>query len=96
MNGTYHVTLLTPFGQRSGTVIFTDHNGVLSGSIHAMGDTNNFKNGKMDGSTFEFSGSFKAGFLNIPYTANGAIEGNSLNGTVKTNLGAFQIYGVKA
>ena len=96
MNGTYNVTLVTPFGPKKGTVVFTDRNGVLNGSIHAMGDTSNFRNGKADGNTFKFSGVFNAGFFNVQYTAKGAIEGNALKGTVNTNLGTFEMYGVKA
>lgn len=96
MNGTYNVTLITPFGPKEGTIVFTDRNGVLSGYIHAMGDTSDFKSGKINGNAFEFSGILNAGFFNIKYTAKGTIERNALKGTVNTNLGTFQMSGVKA
>lgn len=96
MNGTYNVTLITPFGPQNGTVTFNDHNGVLSGSIRAMRGTSYFKDGKAQGNAFEFSGILNAGFFNIRYTANGTVVGNALNGSVKTNIGTFQMQGEKA
>ena len=96
MSGTYNVTLVTPFGPKRGNVVFTDDNGVLSGSIHAAGDTNNFRNGKANGNAFEFSGVLNAGFFRIQYTAKGTVEGNALEAVAATNLGTFQMYGTKA
>lgn len=96
MNGTYNITLITPFGPQKGTVVFTDCNGVLSGSIHALGDTSYFKGGKTGDNSFDFSGTLNTGFFTIRYAANGTAEGNILNGSVKTNLGTFQIRGEKA
>ncbi len=96
MNGTYHITLLTPIGAKRGDITFTDHNGALSGSIRAMGGIQNFKGGKTDGTAFEFSGILNTGLFNIRYTADGTAEGNALRGKVRTNLGTFQMQGEKA
>ncbi len=95
MNGTYRVTLITPFGPQNGTVTLTDRGGALNGSIHALGNASSFKNGKINGGAFEFSGILDTGFFHIKYAASGTAEGNSLDGTVKTDLGTFQIHGEK-
>lgn len=96
MNGTYHVTLVTPIGPQSGSISFLDRNGVLSGSIRTMGGTSYFENGKVEGNAFEFSGILNAGFLHFRYTVKGKTEGNSLRGTAITDSGTYPIYGEKA
>ena len=65
MNGTYNITLIIPFGPQKGTVIFTNYNGVLSGSIHALGNTSYFKGGKINDESFDFSGILNTGFSTI-------------------------------
>lgn len=95
MNDTYRVTLQTPFGTQKGTVTFVDDNGILSGSIRAMGNTSFFKNGKISENAFEFSGILNAGFFNLRYTAKGTIEGDILKSVALTNSGTFQINGTR-
>nr|WP_319487616.1 hypothetical protein [uncultured Caproiciproducens sp.] len=95
MNATFNVTLSTPIGTKKGVVTFLDKNGVLSGSIRAMGRSNYFKNGKIIGNSFEFSGILNAGFFNFRYTAKGIIDGDTLNAIATTNSGTFQIIGTR-
>ncbi|HEX2926600.1 MAG TPA: hypothetical protein VHP38_10150 [Ruminiclostridium sp.] len=95
MNGTYSVALQTPFGAQKGTITFVDDKGMLSGSIRTMGSTNFFKNGKINGNSFEFSGILNAGFFNFRYTAKGTIEGDTLKAVALTDSGTFQINGIR-
>lgn len=95
MNGTYSVSLHTPFGTHKGSVTFVDKNGILSGSIRTMGNTSFFKNGKVIGNSFEFSGILNTGFFKIRYNAKGSIDGNTLKAVGMTNSGTFQINGTQ-
>lgn len=95
MNGTFRVTLLTPIGSKSGTINFIDDNGVLSGSIHAMGSENPFRNGISNGNSFEFSGTLKIAFNRFDYTAKGSITGDTLSATAVTKFGIMQINGTR-
>ena len=96
MNGTFKVNLTTPQGPKSGTINFVDENGVLSGSLHALGHENPFKNGITDANTFEFTGTLKTGFIKIKYTAKGTITGDTLQATAKTQFGLMEISGTRA
>jgi hypothetical protein len=93
MNGTFKVSLSTPMGVKNGTISFLDNNGVLSGSLRALGKENPFRNGKANGNTFEFNGSLKIGFGEIEYVANGTITGDALLATAKTKFGLMKING---
>ncbi len=95
MNGTYNITLHTPMGTQSGILTLTNHNGVLNGSIRTMGNTSAFKNGKVRGNSFEFSGILDVGFFKINYAAKGTVEGNTLKATATTNSGVFHINGTR-
>lgn len=95
MSGTYNVTLRTPMGPQRGVLTFIDENGVLHGSIRAMGNTSYFKNGKAVGNSFEFSGVLNTGFFNFRYTAKGTIVENTIKAIVTTNSGTFQIAGTR-
>ena len=95
MNSTFKVALSTPMGVQEGSLILMDEGGTLSGSIRAMGNESPFRDGKMDGNKFEFSGVLRAGFLKFRYTARGTIEGNVLKGTASTGAGTFRISGTK-
>ena len=95
MNDTYRVTLQTPFGTQKGIVTFVDDNGMLSGSIRTMGNTSSFRNGKINGNSFEFSGILNAGFFSIRYTTKGSIDGDTLKAVALTNSGTFRINGTR-
>jgi hypothetical protein len=95
MNGTFKVSLSTPMGLKSGTISSVDENGVLSGSLHALGSENSFRNGKTSGNTFEFTGALKMGFGKIEYDAKGTITGDILQATAKTKFGMMKINGTR-
>lgn len=95
MNGNYRVSLRTPIGVQNGMITFVNKEGSLSGSIRTMGNVSFFKNGKINGNRFEFSGSLNVGLLNLRYTAKGVVEGSNLQATAATSYGTFQIVGTK-
>jgi hypothetical protein len=95
MNGTFKVALSMPMGLQSGTINFIDDNGILNGSIHAMGSVNPFRNGKISGNTFEFTGTLKIFFNRFDYTAKGTVIGDTLKATAETKYGIMQISGTR-
>lgn len=95
MDGTYRISLRTPLGVQNGMLSLIQEEDALRGSIRAMGNANQFKNGKVNGNKFVFSGNLSMGFLNLNYTARGSVDGNKLNAMATTNLGTFPISGNK-
>ncbi|WP_101698553.1 hypothetical protein [Clostridium minihomine] len=95
MNGNYRISLRTPLGVQNGIITFVNKEGALSGSIRAMGNVSFFRNGKIDGNRFEFSGILNAGLLNLKYTAQGVVDGEKLQVTAVTSYGTFLIVGTK-
>jgi hypothetical protein len=81
MDGTFKISLSMPMGIKSGTISFIDNNGVLSGSLCALGKENQFRDGKTNENTFEFAGFLKAIFGKIEYNAKGTISGDILQAT---------------
>ncbi|OJU15503.1 MAG: hypothetical protein BGN88_07505 [Clostridiales bacterium 43-6] len=82
-------------GMQTGTFIFHEEGGVLTGFIKAMGSTNPISNGRMNGNTFTFEGSIKTVFGKLDYKAQGTISGNTLQATAKTKFGMMNISGVQ-
>ena len=95
MNGTFDITLDTPVGPQKGILKLTDENGALRGSVHAMGYTNYFRNGKASGNSFALSGTLNASIFNIRYSAKGTVDGNALKVNVTTDSGIFQLSGTR-
>jgi hypothetical protein len=95
MNGTFKISMSTPMGMKSGTIKFVDDNGVLSGSIRAMGSENPFNNGKTSETTFEFTSTLDLFFSKIQYNAKGTITGDILQATAETKFGMMQINGTR-
>lgn len=96
MNGTFKISLKTPMGIKNGAVTLVDKNGVLTGSLRALGNEIPICNGKSSGNTFEFDGVLKTGFGKIEYKVKGTIIGNVLEATAKTKYGLMQIKGTRA
>jgi hypothetical protein len=82
-------------GSQKGVVTFIDENGILRGSIRAMGNTSYFRSGKTSGNSFAFSGNLNTGVFNLRYNAKGTVDGDTLNAVATTNLGTFQMSGTQ-
>ncbi len=95
MNGTFNISLNTPMGLKSGTIILIDNNGVLSGSLRALGKENPIVRGIANGNTFEIEGFVKTGFGKIEYSANGTIIKDILEANAKTKFGIMKISGTR-
>lgn len=97
MDGTFSVSLSTPFGRRYGTVrLATGADGALSGWLEALGRRNPFAGGRVDGSRFSFSGRLQAPFGAIPYRASGTVVDDMLRADAATPFGNFHIIGRRA
>lgn len=95
MNGTFNVTLQTPIGPQNGLLTLIDDNGALSGYIRAMGMTSPFKNGKVTGNAFEFSGILNTGFIRFRYVVKGTVDGDTIKGVAIANSRTFQLQGTR-
>ena len=97
MDGTFSVSLSTPFGRRDGTVrLVSGTDGSLSGWLEALGRRSPFAGGRTDGSRFEFSGRLQAPFGAIPYRASGTVVEDTLRADAATPFGNFHITGRRA
>ena len=93
VNGTYTISMSTPLGMKTGTLILTEENGILTGSIRALGKNNPITNGKYNKNEFEFSGTLNTMLSKIKYTAKGTINGDTLQATADTKYGVMNING---
>lgn len=96
MNGTFKISLKTAMGPKSGSITFVDKNGVLSGSLYALGNKIPIRNGKSDGDNFSFDGTLNTGFGKIEFTAKGTISGDVLQAIARTKYGVMQINGTRS
>ena len=93
MTKIYNITMQTPFGTQQGRITFIINNGSLSGVLEGMGSKSEFKNGKINGNNFEFSGEFRSLLARIQYVAKGTLNNNIISASVNTNYGVFSVAG---
>lgn len=91
--GAYAITMKTPRGVEKGTLTLSEKNGVLNGTIRALGHTNAFAGGRTDGERFSFAGLLRFGLFKFHYTARGRVEGDTLTAVADTSYGSFELKG---
>lgn len=96
MKSNYHLTLRLPAGLQKGTLTLIEQNGTLRGTVSAVGLTSRFKNGKINGNSFEFTGHLYTALFRLRYKADGTFDGDAIHLTATTNFGVYQISGAKA
>ena len=90
---TYEVSLKTPMGIKKGDLTLYDTDGVITGKMVVMGKENNIDPGKADGDSLTFSGKLKSAIGVVPYTCEASVDGDTINGTVKTKKGDMTLTG---
>lgn len=89
----YKVILKTPMGAKKGELILKNENGILTGSITALGKTNELTSGTTDGKNFQFSGELRTAVGKLAYNCSGKIEGDTITGVAATKKGSMAMSG---
>lgn len=95
MEGRYNIVINTPGRKERGTAVIIVQGGRISGSASVKGYTTQFKDGRINGDEFEFSGEVKVLLKRIPYIVRGKVQGESLKGVIFSKYGTFDITGYK-
>lgn len=95
IDGTYQVILKTPMGAKKGELILKNENGILSGSMTALGKSNLLNPGTTDGQCFEFSGELQTAVGKLAYECKGQVKDDAISGIAKTKKGNMALSGKK-
>lgn len=93
ITGTYEVSLKTPMGVKKGDLTLSDTDGVITGKMVVMGKENDIDPGKADGDSLTFSGKLKSAIGVVSYTCEASVDGDIINGTVKTKKSDMALTG---
>ena len=83
--GTYNISINTPMGKQEGTLTLAEDGG-LTGTMAAMGDSVDIKNGAVNGDTATWAVDVTKP-MPLTHEFEGKKDGDNLSGSVK--LGAF-------
>lgn len=95
MNQNFKIFMRTQMGVLNGFLNLKQVNNELMGNINFNGKSYEFRNGKINGNNFEFSGIFKVFLKKINYNAIGEINNKNITININTNMGSFKIEGEK-
>lgn len=95
MDGLYEFNIQTPMGNIKAMVKLITAGNNLSGYVEVMGKRNEFNNGMVNGNNLSLNGKISTGFANIQYNITGNVQGNNLNLVAQTNMGNFNLQGVR-
>ncbi|MEJ0077260.1 MAG: hypothetical protein WDO17_17840 [Alphaproteobacteria bacterium] len=95
-DGTWHLTMNTPMGERRSTVTLSTSGGTLTGTQEAEGNTTDIGAGSVNGNDVSWQVSI-TNPMPLTLTFNGTVDGNTLNGTADTGMfGSFPFEGTRA
>jgi len=93
--GTYKLTMNTPMGVRTPTLILKEEGGTVSGTYAGQMGTTEFSGGMADGNNVKFDVSISPMGQEITLSFDGTIEGDSISGSVNTPRGASEFTGTR-
>ena len=93
MTHTYQIQVSTQLGVRSGTLRWTEQNGVLDGMLDLLGQRTSLAGQKCSDAVFCFSGTIRSLVSCIPYRAVCTLDGTRLQGTFHTVSGDLPVRG---
>ena len=85
----YLVSVKTPLGTFSGTIVINIDGPAVSGSFSIMGFASSFS-GTAAGNELSFSGSLMTPIGELSYSADGTISDGGFSGVAKTRIGNFE------
>lgn len=95
MSQNFKIFMRTQMGVLNGFLNLKQVNNELMGNINFNGKSYEFRNGKINGNNFEFSGMLKVFLKKINYKAIGEINNKNIIININTNMGSFKIEGEK-
>ncbi len=93
--GTYKLTINTPMGTRTPTLILKEEGGTVSGAFAGQMGTTEFSGGTADGNNVKFDVNISAMGREMTLSFDGTIEGDSIGGSVNTPRGASEFTGTR-
>ncbi len=93
--GTYKLTINTPMGTRTPTLILKEEGGTVSGTFAGQMGTTEFSGGTADGSNVKFDVNISAMGREMTLSFDGTIESDGISGSVNTPRGASEFTGTK-
>lgn len=93
MERKFDITMHAPLGLRHGTMIFTEKNNNISGTLELLAGKNNFTGTITENGTIEFSGKIASKLHSFTYIAKGRIIQSKLEIDVTGNRYSFCITG---
>jgi hypothetical protein len=95
-DGTWHLTMNTPMGERRSTLTLSTAGGTLTGKQEAEGNTTDIAEGTVNGNDVSWQVSI-TNPMPLTLTFNGTVDGNGMNGTADTGMfGSFPFSGTRA
>ena len=93
VDGKYQVILKTPMGAKRGELTLKSEDGILTGSMIALGKDNAIMPGTANDDEFQFSGELRTAVGKLAYECSGKVEGNVITGTAQTKKGNLAMSG---
>lgn len=85
----YHIRLSVPLGQRDGTLILHESDGMVNGWLEVMNRKNALSGQLSDDGQLALSGAIQTLMSTVQYTATGTISGDDLLLNLETASGAY-------
>lgn len=95
MDGTYHLTMMTPAGVQRGSIQIQTQGSEFIGLVHFMGMKKEVS-GKVNGNNFEFEGDVRVLTVHVTFRVHGRADGKTLTAQADSNLGKYEVKGLRA
>ena len=95
MDGLYEFNIQSPMGNIKALIKIITSGNSFSGYVDVMGKKSEFRNGIINGNNLYISGNIATKMINIKYNISGFVQGNVLNLSAQTNMGNFNLQGIK-
>ena len=91
----FQITMKVPLGERRGQLRWKERDGLLEGFIEIMGNKNPFTGKVLSEGTVKIEGTLVTAIRNIPFTAEGNIEGRMLLMALTEARRTYSVKGVE-
>ncbi|MEE8399297.1 MAG: hypothetical protein V3S89_09850 [Desulfobacterales bacterium] len=91
--GTFKLTMNTPMGTQTPTLIINEESGAVSGSMAGPMGTTEFSGGTVDGSSASWDMTLEAMGQQIKLSCNCEVDGDSISGKMSSPMGGADFTG---
>jgi hypothetical protein len=95
IDGTYKIEYATPMGKQEVVLKFITNGNVLTGTATSQNQTGVIQNGVVNENAFEFLMEAKGPIGKMKVNVKGSVDGNSIAGNLKTQLGGMPFKGMR-